>query len=64
MNDQNDRTVKDNAVPAHSQEWHEGWNAFENGKDLSDNPYMADSQSRYHMRWELGWKAARYQNSK
>lgn len=55
---------KEHPLPVHSEEWHEGWKAFNDNKELKDNPYHADTQSKQYMRWQRGWEAAEYQNSK
>lgn len=62
--DDKQKIPSDMPLPDHSVEWHEGWKAFDDGKELKDNPYMADKQAKEYMRWQRGWEAHNYQNAK
>ena len=37
----------------------EGYDAYWEGVDVSDNPYDEENESDSHLSWEQGWRKAR-----
>jgi hypothetical protein len=46
-----------------AEAYSEGYDAFKNGVDSNQNPYLADDTASYSlaMHWHLGWNQAAYE---
>ena len=42
----------------HTQEWHDGYAAYENGAHWADNPYTVNAPADLWLEWDKGWSQA------
>jgi ribosome modulation factor len=45
-------------MPNHAA-YDQGYNAYWDGVDVSDNPFDEDTEADARLAWELGWRKAR-----